>query len=59
MIKLRVQGTKKNIRRFYEVLQHTPEIELIQVSKIYTNKGTDQYFRWYADIQIVELKEDK
>lgn len=59
MIKLRVQGTKNNIQKFYKVLKRNPEIEIIQTSKICSNKGTDKYFRWYADIQIVELKEDK
>lgn len=59
MIKLRVQGTKNNVRQFYEVISHNPAVKIIQVSKIYSNKGTNKYFRWYADIQIVELKEDK
>ena len=31
----------------------------MQVSEIYSNKGTNRYFRWYADIQIIESKENE
>lgn len=59
MIKLRVQGTKHNIHQFYETIAKCPEIKIMQVSEIYSNKGTNRYFRWYADIQIIESKENE
>lgn len=59
MIKLRVQGTKNDIQLICEMMKKDPRIEIIQVSEIYSNKGTNKYFRWYADVQIVEFKEDK
>ena len=72
MIKLRVQGTKHNIHQFYKTIAKCPdhsgsvvlyakwtEIKIMQVSEIYSNKGTNRYFRWYADIQIIESKENE
>lgn len=58
MIKLRVQGTKKDIRSFIRILMNSPGIKLGESSEIYSNKGTDRYFRWYADIDFVNEKED-
>ena len=59
MIKRRVQGTKHNIHQFYKTIAKCPEIKIMQVSEIYSNKGTNRYFRWYADIQIIESKENE
>lgn len=59
MLKVRVQGTRKDIHLFCDILKKSPQVRVVQISKIYSNKGTDKYFRMYADIQIVEFKEDK
>ena len=59
MLKVRVQGTRKDIHLFSDILKKSPRVRVAQISKIYSNKGTDKYFRMYADIEIVEFKEDK
>lgn len=59
MLKLRLQGTKENIKWFCDFLKNNPQIEIIQMSEIYTNKGTNKYYRMYAEIKTVEFKEDK
>lgn len=58
MLKLRVQGTKEDIGWFRGLLKGNPQIESIQTSDIYTNKGTNKYYRMYADIQKKEFKGD-
>ena len=59
MLKLRLQGTKEDIGWFCRFLQNHPKIEVIEMSDIYANKGTNKYYRMYAEIQKVEFKEDK
>ena len=59
MLKVRLQGTKEYIEWFCELLKSSPQIEVIQRSEIYTNKGTNKYYRMYAEIKKVEFKEDK
>ena len=48
MLKIRLQGTVKDIRWFKRLLEKHPEIRVIQVSEIFSNKGTNRYFRFYA-----------
>ena len=59
MLKVRLQGTKENIEWFCGLLKSSPQIEVILRSEIYTNKGTNKYYRMYAEIKKVEFKEDK
>lgn len=55
MLKIRLQGTIKDIRWFKRLLEKHSEIRLLQSSEIYSNKGTNKYFRSYAEIE----KKDK
>lgn len=59
MLKVRLQGTKEFIEWFCRLLKSNPQIEVIQMSDIYSNKGTNKYYRMYAEIKKVEFKEDK
>ena len=59
MLKVRLQGTKEYIEWFFGLLKSSPQIEVIQMSDIYANKGTNKYYRMYAEIKKVEFKEDK
>lgn len=59
MLKIRLQGTKEDIQWFCGLLKSNPQIEVIQMSEICTNKGTNKYYRIYAEIKKVEFKEDK
>ena len=45
MLKIRLQGTVRDIRWFKRLLEKHPEIRVIQVSEIFLNKGTNRYFR--------------
>ena len=58
MLKLRLQGTKREITWFYKLMKKCKSVELLQHSKMFSNKGTDKYYRMYADIQEKEIEED-
>ena len=51
MLKVRVQGTKSDIRWFREKLEQHPQIAVLHVSDLFSNKGTTKYFRMYAEIE--------
>ena len=57
MLKIRLQGTVRDIRWFTRLLEKHPEIRVIQVSEIFSNKGTNRYFRFYAEIDRIEKDE--
>ena len=58
MLKLRLQGTKREITWFCKLMKKCKSVPLLQHSKMFSNKGTDKYYRMYADIQEKEIKED-
>ena len=45
MLKIRMQGTLKDIRWFKGLMERHGEIKVKDVSKPFKNKGTDQYVR--------------
>ncbi len=55
MLKIRMQGTLKDIRWFKRLMERHKEIKVKDVSQPFKNKGTNQYVRVYAEIK----KEDK
>ena len=57
MLKIRLQGTVRDIRWFKRLLEKHQEIRVIQVSEIFSNKGTNRYFRSYAEIDRIEKDE--
>lgn len=58
MLKIRMQGTKREITWFCKLMKKCKAVELLQHSKMFSNKGTDKYYRMYADIQEKEIEED-
>ena len=55
MLKFRMQGTKREIVWFSMLLKRCKSLDVLNHSQIFSNKGTDKYFRMYAEIQ--EIKE--
>lgn len=56
MLKVRVMGTKNDIVWFQKLLQRHPKVEVIEFSELYTNKGTDKYYRAYVEVQKSNIK---
>ncbi len=58
MLKVRMQGTLKDIQWFKKLLGRHEEIKVLQVSKPFANKGTKKYFRVYSEIEKKEIPKD-
>ena len=58
MLKIRLMGTKSDITWFQKILRRSKKIEILEVSELYSNKGTRKYYRAYAQVQKVNLKKD-
>ncbi|MCQ2969650.1 MAG: hypothetical protein MJ191_06000 [Clostridium sp.] len=54
MIKIRIQGTKNDMKSFIKWLRRAtnmlPKYEIKNESEFYKNSDTDKYSRWYANI---------
>lgn len=60
VVKVRVQSTPEEINNFKKLMERCEELGMCQVqnfSGIYSNKGTDKYYRAYSDIVINEKME--
>ena len=57
MLKIRLMGTKNDITWFEKILKRNPKIELLEFSDLYVNKGTNKYYRVYAEVKKRNVKE--
>lgn len=51
MLKLRIMGTTNDIKWFKKVLERDKRFVLTEFSEPFVNKGTDRFFRVYAEIE--------
>ena len=51
MLKIRLQGTLRDIRWFKGLLERHEEVNVQEVSEPFANKGTNKYFRVYAEVE--------
>lgn len=51
MLKIRLQGTIRDIQWFKHILERHEDVKVIEVSKPFTNKGTNKYFRVYVEVE--------
>ena len=54
MLKIRLQGTLKDIQWFRRILEKHKELDVLEVSDAYANKGTNKYFRVYVEVEEKE-----
>ena len=59
MLKVRLIGTKNDIVWFQKILQRHPKIEVLEISELYSNKGTSKYYRAYAEVQKSNIKSSR
>ena len=57
MLKVRLMGTKNDIKWFEKILQRHPKIEVIEFSYLYSNKGTKKFHRAYVEVRKSNVKE--
>lgn len=51
MLKIRLMGTKKDIKWFRNLLHKSSQVEVIEFSEVYPNKGTNRFYRAYAEVK--------
>ena len=51
MLKIRFMGSKKDIKWFSRILERTKKVNVLQISEPYANKGTNRYYRVYAEVE--------
>jgi hypothetical protein len=54
MLKIRLQGTKNDIRWFIRLLQRDKRLDLENVSTFFNNAGAERYKRVYAEVHRIE-----
>lgn len=59
MLKIRLQGTPKDIQWFRKILERDKRIHLIDFSEMFTNKGTNRYFRVYAEVEKSDMARNR
>ena len=50
MLKIRLMGTKSDIAWFQKILSSNNKIEVLEISELYSNKGTRKYYRAYVQV---------
>ena len=51
MVKMRLQGTKEDMEWLEEQLAQLPNVQITESSELFSNKGTNKYFRMYLEIE--------
>lgn len=58
MLKIRLMGTKNEIKWFERVLRRQPKVRVTEFSELYRNKGTNRYYRAYVEICKTNVKDN-
>ena len=56
MLKIRLMGTKNDIKWFSRILERNKKVDGLQISEPYANKGTNRYYRVYAEVERATKK---
>ena len=51
MLKIRLMGTKMILHGSKKIMQRHPKVEVLEMSDLYPNKGTDKYYRSYVEVK--------
>ncbi len=57
MLKIRLMGTKNDIKWFERILQRQSKVAVTEVSEMYQNKGTNRFYRAYVEVKKANRKE--
>ena len=52
MVKVRLQGTKEDMEWLEKQMEQIPNVQITESSDLFSNKGTNKYFRKYLEIEI-------
>lgn len=51
MVKIRLQGTIREMKWLCKILEQDKRIKVLEISEPYANKGTNRHFRVYAEVE--------
>ena len=51
MLKIRLMGTKNEIKWFRKILERNPKVEVTEFSEMFSNKGTKKFYRVYVEVE--------
>lgn len=51
MVKVRLQGTKEDMEWLEKQMGQIPNVQITESSELFSNKGTNKYFRKYLEIE--------
>ena len=57
VLKIRLMGTKNDIKWFERLLRRQHKVAVTEVSEMYPNKGTDRFYRAYVEVQKANIKQ--
>lgn len=57
MLKIRLQGTKNDIKWFEKILRKHPKANVTEFSDLFQNKGTNKYYRVYVEVKKSNIGE--
>lgn len=49
-------GTKNSIKWFRKILKGNPKLEVTEFSGLFPNKGTNKFYRAYAEVEKNNIK---
>ena len=60
MVKVRLQGTKEDMEWLEKQMEQIPNVQITESSELFSNKGTNKYFRKYLEIEkTATVKEER
>lgn len=57
MVKVRLQGTKEDMEWLEKQMEQIPNVQITESSELFSNKGTNKYFRKYLEIEKTAMWE--
>ena len=57
MLKIRLMGTKNDIKWFERILCRQSKVAVTEFSEMYQNKGTNRFYRAYVEVHKDNIKE--
>ena len=51
MVKVSLQGTKEDMEWLEKQMEQIPNVQITESSELFSNKGTNKYFRKYLEIE--------
>lgn len=56
MLKVRLMGTKNDIKWFGKILQRNSKVKVTEFSDLFPDKGTKRFYRVYVEVEKSNVK---